>query len=166
MGLGTVDTAPAITPTTRGRGRPKKPRTTERVVRPRGRPARIHTSSPNTNEHHNYSNDTTSMSTAERRYRRMRDLNNIASQRCRLKRKDKLQTALNELKESEEKNKELKIKYRLLEEQVRVIKKAFLQRISNPQKGAIAAPSPDTVWNTEQLDQFVNATASQHLEQQ
>merc|ERR1719322_1860185 len=115
--LNSVESTPLHTPVRRGPGRPKKPGTTERVVRPRGRPARIHTSSPNTNEHHNYSNDTTSMSTAERRYRRMRDLNNIASQRCRLKRKDKLQTALNELKESEEKNKELKIKYRLLEEQ-------------------------------------------------
>merc|ERR1712226_1505994 len=109
--LDIVETLPVLTPSRRGPGRPKKPRTTERVVRPRGRPARIHTSSENTNEHHNYSNDsTTSMSTAERRYRRMRDLNNIASQRCRLKRKSKMQTALDELKEVEEKNKELVIK--------------------------------------------------------
>merc|ERR1712018_722650 len=165
--LDIVDTVPEITPTRRGPGRPKKPRTTERVVRPRGRPARIHTSSENTKEHHNYANDsTTSMSTAERRYRRMRDLNNIASQRCRLKRKSKMQNALDELKEVEDKNKELVIKNRLLEEQVRIIKKAFIQRIANPQKRAIAAPSPDTVWNTEQLERFVNAAASQHLEQQ
>merc|ERR1712061_214332 len=67
--LDIVETVPVVTPSRRGPGRPKKPRTTERVVRPRGRPARIHTSSENTNEHHNYSNDsTTSMSTAERRY--------------------------------------------------------------------------------------------------
>lgn len=165
--LDIVETVPVLTPSRRGPGRPKKPRTTERVVRPRGRPARIHTSSENTNEHHNYSNDrVTSMSTAERRYRRMRDLNNIASQRCRLKRKSKMQHALDELKEVEDKNKELVIKNRLLEEQVRIIKKAFIQRIANPQKRAIAAPSPDTVWNMEQLERFVNAAASQHLEQE
>merc|ERR1712061_58362 len=162
-GLDTVETAPVLTPARRGPGRPKKPRTTERVVRPRGRPARIHTSSENTNEHHNYSNDSISMSTAERRYRRMRDLNNIASQRCRLKRKSKMQQALDDLKNVEEQNKELKIKYRLLEEQVRVIKKAFIQRIANPQQKAIAAPSPSTVWNAEQFERFVTDTASQHL---
>merc|ERR1719422_96083 len=101
--LNSVESTPLNTPVRRGPGRPKKPRTTERVVRPRGRPARIHTE--NTNEHHNYSNDSSSMSTAERRYRRMRDLNNIASQRCRLKRKSKMQNALEELKEEENKNK-------------------------------------------------------------
>merc|ERR1719288_674590 len=165
--LNSVEIARNLTPVRRGPGRPKKPKATDRVVRPRGRPARIHASSENTNEHHNYSNDsTTSMSTAERRYRRMRDLNNIASQRCRLKRKSKMQHALDELKEVEDKNKELVIKNRLLEEQVRIIKKAFIQRIANPQKRAIAAPSPDTVWNTEQLERFVNAAASQHLEQE
>ena len=164
-GLDTVETAPVLTPARRGPGRPKKPRTTERVVRPRGRPARIHTSSENTNEHHNYSNDSISMSTAERRYRRMRDLNNIASQRCRLKRKSKMQQALDDLKNVEEQNKELKIKYRLLEEQVRVIKKAFIQKIANPQQKAIAAPLPATVWNAEQFERFVTDTASQHLEE-
>merc|ERR1711899_236764 len=97
--LNNVESAPTLTPVRRGPGRPKKPRTTERVVRPRGRPARIHTE--NANEHHNYSNDSSSMSTDERRYRRMRDLNNIASQRCRLKRKSKMQNALDELKEEE-----------------------------------------------------------------
>merc|ERR1712165_133095 len=106
--LNSVEATPMVTPVRRGPGRPKKPRTTERVVRPRGRPARIHIE--NTNEHHNYSNDSSSMSTAERRYRRMRDLNNIASQRCRLKRKSKMQNALEELKEEENKNKELSMK--------------------------------------------------------
>merc|ERR1711963_983525 len=164
--LDIVDTVPEITPTRRGPGRPKKTRTTERVVRPRGRPARIHTSSENTKEHHNYANDsTTSMSTAERRYRRMRDLNNIASQRCRLKRKSKMQNALDELKEVENKNKELSMKVRILEEQVKALKQHFITKISNPQKRVVLVPSPNSVWNAEQFESFVNDTASKHLEE-
>merc|ERR1719188_885286 len=108
-----VETTPVTTPARRGPGRPRKPRT-ECVAKRRGRPAKVYTSSENTNEHHNYSNDTSSTSTAERRYRRMRDLNNIASQRCRLKRKSKMQNALEELKEEENKNKELSMKVRIL----------------------------------------------------
>merc|ERR1712018_757298 len=161
--LDIVETVPVVTPSRRGPGRPKKPRTTERVVRPRGRPAMIHTSSENTKEHHNYSNDsTTSMSTAERRYRRMRDLNNIASQRCRLKRKSKMQNAIDELKISEEKNTELKMKVRILEEQVKTLKKHFINKISNPAKKVIVVPSPDTVWNAEQFESFVNDTIDIH----
>merc|ERR1712018_817108 len=92
-----VETTPVTTPARRGPGRPRKPRT-ECVAKRRGRPAKVYTSSENTNEHHNYSNDSSSMSTAERRYRRMRDLDNMASQRCRLKRKSKMQNAIDELK--------------------------------------------------------------------
>ena len=157
-------TTVATTPARRGPGRPRKART-ERVVRPRGRPARVHTSSENTSEHHNYSNDSSSMSTAERRYRRMRDLNNIASQRCRLKRKSKMQNAIDELKLSEEKNTELKMKVRILEEQVKTLKKHFIDKISNPAKKVIVVPSPDTIWNAEQFESFVNDTVSQHLDE-
>merc|ERR1719322_2132535 len=124
--LNSVETTTLHTPVRRGPGRPKKPKTTERVVRPRGHPARIHIE--NANEHHNYSNDSSSMSTAERRYRRMRDLNNIASQRCRLKRKSKMQNALEELKAEEDKNKELSMKVRILEEQVKALKQHFITK--------------------------------------
>jgi len=159
-----VETTPVTTPARRGPGRPRKPRT-ECVVKRRGRPAKVYTSSENTNEHHNYSNDSSSMSTAERRYRRMRDLNNMASQRCRLKRKSKMQNAIDELKISEEKNTELKMKVRILEEQVKTLKKHFINKISNPAKKVIVVPSPDTVWNAEQFESFVNDTASKHLEE-
>merc|ERR1711963_200072 len=159
-----VDSPPLPTPARRGPGRPRKPRA-ERVVRPRGRPARVYDGSESTNEHHNYSNDSSSMSTAERRYRRMRDLNNIASQRCRLKRKSKMQNAIEELKASEEKNKELSMKVRILEEQVKVLKQHFITKISNPQKRVVLVPSPNSVWNAEQFESFVNDTASKHLEE-
>merc|ERR1711994_179524 len=161
--LNSVESTPMHVPVRRGPGRPKKPRTTERDVRPRGRPARIHTE--NANEHHNYSNDSSSMSTAERRYRRMRDLNNVASQRCRLKRKSKMQNALEELKEEEDKNKELSMKVRILEEQVKALKQHFITKISNPQQRVVLVPSPNTVWNAEQFEIFVNDTVSKHLEE-
>jgi len=154
-----VETTAVTTPARRGPGRPRKPRT-ECVKRGRGRPAKVYTSSENTNEHHNYSNDSSSTSTAERRYRRMRDLNNVASQRCRLKRKFKMQNAIDELKLSEEKNTELKMKVRILEEQVKTLKKHFINKISNPAKKVIVVPSPDTVWSAEQFESFVNDTAS------
>jgi len=159
-----VETTPVTTPARRGPGRPRKPRT-ECVAKRRGRPAKVYTSSENTNEHHNYSNDSSSASTADRRYRRMRDLNNVASQRCRLKRKLKMQNAIDELKLSEEKNTELKMKVRILEEQVKTLKKHFINKISNPAKKVIVVPSPDTVWNAEQFESFVNDTASKHLEE-
>merc|ERR1719322_959505 len=161
--LNSVETTTLHTPVRRGPGRPKKPRTTVRAVRPRGRPARIHIE--NANEHHNYSNGSSSMSTEERKYRRMRDLNNIASQRCRLKRKSKMQNALEELKEEENKNKELSMKVRILEDQVKALKQHFITKISNPQKRVVLVPSPDTVWSAEQFESFVNDTASKHLEE-
>jgi len=154
-----VETTPVTTPARRGPGRPRKPRT-ECVAKRRGRPAKVYTSSENTNEHHNY--DSSSTSTAERRYRRMRDLNNVASQRCRLKRKLKMQNAIDELQLSEEKNTELKMKVRILEEQVKTLKKHFINKISNPEKKVIVVPSPDTVWNAEQFESFVNDTIDIH----
>merc|ERR1711902_407935 len=149
-----VETTPVTTPARRGPGRPRKPRT-ECVKRGRGRPAKVYTSSENTNEHHHHNYDSSSTSTAERRYRRMRDLNNVASQRCRLKRKFKMQNAIDELKLSEEKNTELKMKVRILEEQVKTLKKHFINTISNPAKKVIVVPSPDTVWSAEQFESFV-----------
>merc|ERR1719219_3055800 len=95
----------------RGPGRPRKPRTTEKVTKPRGRPARVHLNLQNVMaDHHNYSNGGASnqnLSTDER-YRRMRDLNNVASQRCRLKRKEKQQAAIDELTQEQEKNSRLR----------------------------------------------------------
>merc|ERR1719259_551421 len=48
-----VETSPVPTPARRGPGKPRN----ERVVRPRGRPARVHISTENTSEHHDYSSD-------------------------------------------------------------------------------------------------------------
>jgi hypothetical protein len=118
----------------KGPGRPKKPRTVEQVVKTKGpgpgRPKVVHLP-----DHHNYSNggaSKSSTSSVEKRYRRMRDLNNVASQRCRLKRKEKMNSAFDELKQEEERNKELQMRVRVLEDQVQALKSRFINKIANP----------------------------------
>merc|ERR1712141_649575 len=101
----------------RGRGRPRKERSAVVVKRSRGRPSKLpSTVSDVMASHHNYSNGgalNSTLTTDERRYRRMRDLNNVASQRCRLRRKEKMHGAVSQLKEEEEKNKLLTMRVRL-----------------------------------------------------
>jgi len=69
----------------------------------------------------------------EEKYRRMRDLNNDASKRCRENRKRKLQQLEEDLVAEEQRNQTLKLKLRLLEEAKDEAKKMFLQSIA---KGA------------------------------
>jgi hypothetical protein len=161
------ETAAVPVKTRKGPGRPRKIRTTNKVTKPRGRPTKslINLESV-ANEHHNYSNGGASTSTAtlaEKRYRRMRDLNNIASQRCRLKRKSKMHSALDDLKQEEEKNKELTMRVRILEEQVQTLKKHFINRISNPAVAATPAVAQVMEWNGDQLERFVDDVANRHL---
>merc|ERR1711944_136288 len=160
-----VDVAP-VQPR-RGPGRPRKPRTTEKVAKPRGRPARVHLNIENVMaDHHNYSNGSSNskMTTNERRYRRMRDLNNVASQRCRLKRKEKQQAAIDELTQEQEKNRELSMKVRLLEEQVAALKKHFIKKISNPRSVATTSVAQSSQWDMMSLEKFVNDAAEKHIE--
>jgi hypothetical protein len=153
----------------KGPGRPKKPRTVERVVKPRGRPAKLPLENENlTTDHHNYSNDgafKSSTSSVEKRYRRMRDLNNSASRRCRQKRKNKMNSAFEELKQEEERNKELQMRVRVLEDQVQALKARFINKIANPIKDprALAIQNASFEWNSEQLERLVDVEASRHL---
>lgn len=148
----------------RGPGRPRKLRTTEKVTKPRGRPTKVNLNLQSVMEH-GYSNASNSnMSTDEKRYRRMRDLNNVASQRCRLKRKTKQQGAFEDLKQEEEKNRELSMKVRLLEEQVAALKKHFIKRIANPRSVATTSSAQASLWDINQLNAFVDDAASKHLE--
>merc|ERR1712083_463618 len=120
----------------RGRGRPRKERAAVVVKRSRGRPSKLpSTVSDVMASHHNYSNGgalNSTLTTDERRYRRMRDLNNVASQRCRLRRKEKMHGAVSQLKEEEEKNKLLTMRVRLLEEQVLALKEEFKKTSGKP----------------------------------
>jgi len=161
----------------RGRGRPRKERTTVVVKRSRGRPSKLPS---NVNDvmasHHNYSNGgalNSTLTTDERRYRRMRDLNNVASQRCRLRRKEKMHGAVSQLKEEEEKNKLLTMRVRLLEEQVLALKEEFKKRVANPRMILVsktkvptkeaAAAQPALEWDDDELEKFLDETAGRHL---
>jgi hypothetical protein len=161
-----ADVAPVRT--RRGPGRPRKPRTTEKVSkRGPGRPATVRLNLENVMaDHHNYSNggaSNSNMTTNERRYRRMRDLNNVASQRCRLKRKQKTQCSFDDLTKEEEKNRELSMKVRLLEEQVAALKKHFINKISNPRKLATTSATQASQFSIDQLERFVDEAANKHL---
>jgi len=156
---------PDYLPKRKGPGRPRKPRTDVRVPKPRGRPSKLHLNAASLmSEHHNYSNSSASSSAssvAEKRYRRMRDLNNLASQRCRLKRKSKMHTVLKDLKDEEERNAELTMKVRVLEEQVKGLKARFIRQIANPTTATVETPNSE--WNRQQLERFVDDMASKHL---
>merc|ERR1719510_1226244 len=157
----------------RGRGRPRKERSAVVVKRSRGRPSKLpSTVSDVMAAHHNYSNGgalNSTLTTDERRYRRMRDLNNVASQRCRLRRKEKMHGAVSQLKEEEEKNKLLTMRMRLLEEQVLALKEEFKKRVANPRMILIsktkvptketAAVQPALEWDDDELEKFLDETA-------
>jgi hypothetical protein len=161
----------------RGRGRPRKERSAVVVKRSRGRPSKLpSTMSDVMASHHNYSNGgalNSTLTTDERRYRRMRDLNNVASQRCRLRRKEKMHGAVSQLKEEEEKNKLLTMRVRLLEEQVLALKEEFKKRVANPRMILVsktkvptketAAVQPALEWDDDELEKFLDETAGRHL---
>merc|ERR1719188_2299999 len=73
----------------------------------------------------------TSSSTSSK-YRRMRDLNNVASKRCRNKRKRKQAELEAEQKELEKRNEVLKAKCLKMEELVERMKAQFLKRVAKP----------------------------------
>jgi hypothetical protein len=158
----------------RRRGRPRKERTEKIEKRSRGRPAKLPSAIHDVMAaHHNYSVGGTSnshLTTDERRYRRMRDLNNVASQRCRLNRKKKMNGALDELKKEEEKNKLLTMRVRLLEEQVLSLKDEFKKRISNPRMILTSKPKVPSVEASSitpdfefDFERFVEETVDTHL---
>ena len=66
------------------------------------------------------------------KYRRMRDLNNIASKRCRQTRKAKLAKNEEELQKLIEKNIELKTIVTKMEAKVKELKNKFLAEVTNP----------------------------------
>lgn len=109
-------------PQKRPRGRPRVPRTSQDQKIPQNRRGRPLSST-----------SSTTLSTASEdvsdtdKYRRMRDLNNEASRRCRENRKRKLVTLEQEEEIEKERNGDLQMKVRLLEEQVSRIKEAILR---------------------------------------
>jgi len=116
------------TPVKRGRGRPRVPRTQpEAPRRPRGRPPTAATFA-NIQDYESSSN-MSSEELQDVRYRRMRDLNNAASKRCRVNRKRKTEAQETEEILEAARNIELKNTVKDLESQVAQFKTAIFDLI-------------------------------------
>merc|ERR1712223_1945763 len=116
------------TPVKRGRGRPRVPRTQpEAPRRPRGRPPTAATFA-NIQDYESSSN-MSSEELQDVRYRRMRDLNNAASKRCRVNRKRKTEAQETEEILEAARNIELKNTVKDLESQVTQFKTAIFDLI-------------------------------------
>jgi hypothetical protein len=139
-------------------GRPRKVQA-KRVPKPRGRPVKTNLTRPaSLANHHNYSSGGASSydsssndNIAEQRYRRMRDLNNVASQRCRANRKVRQHAVFDELKHEEERNKELTMQVKVLMEQVKALKRRFINEIANPTNGRQRVVRPPSPFDLEQM---------------
>jgi len=114
-------------PAKRPRGRPRLPRTEiSPPRRPRGRPSTAR-------EYADVSDiDLECLSGSEKKeakYRRMRDLNNAASKRCRVNRKRKFEDMETDVQREEARNAKLKIQLESLETQVDSYKKMIIDMI-------------------------------------
>lgn len=132
----------------RGRGRPPLP--PGRPITPRVK----RTSRPSSGEEdHHYAStdgDLTEAELQDLRYRRMRDLNNEASKRCRENRKNKFEKLEAECEELKERNLQLKARFRRLEEAVRRLKTVYLASIA----GGGDLPDVTEMWSTLDQDQY------------
>jgi hypothetical protein len=77
------------------------------------------------------------------KYRRMRDLNNEASKRCRQNRKRKFGTLIDSESDLRERNAELKMKCKQMEELVERLKNEFIGKVSNPMAAGPSKPKVD-----------------------
>jgi len=151
-------------PKKRGRGRPRLPRPyPEPPKRPRGRPPTAATVAVVTDY------DTSSAMSAEEqeqvRYRRMRDLNNAASKRCRINRKRKFEVMEDEQAVLERRNISLKTEVAGLEARVEKAKKIIFALVQKKQNSAASTSTATTTSEVTEaaaitgfdLDAFVNA---------
>jgi len=109
------------------------------LKRKRGRPARetpldITPKLPRLNPHSDSDScgGLTDSEVSALKYRRMRDLNNEASKRCRQSRKERLTVQEVQAKELQIKNEKLKTIIRQMEQKIRILKSKILSDVSNP----------------------------------
>lgn len=107
---------------TRGRGRPPKP--LGRAITPAVRRGRVVSDTENSTD-----GNLTEAEISDQRYRRMRDLNNEASKRCRENRKRKQEVLEEECEQLKERNTHLKAKLRKLESAVAKLKSCVLTNV-------------------------------------
>lgn len=116
-------------PAKRPRGRPRLPRSEDTLPRrPRGRPATA-PEYANVSEIDSEIEIMSGPQKKEAKYRRMRDLNNAASKRCRVNRKRKFEEMETEVQREEARNAKLKIQMEALETQVDNFKKMIIDMI-------------------------------------
>jgi len=146
-------------PVKRGRGRPRLVKTDpDPPKRPRGRPA----TAPEYAQVDEYdsSNSSNDLSDDERQYRRMRDLNNAASKRCRVGRKRKAEEDQQEAFDLGVRNLELKSQVESLESQVKEFKALVFQMIKKQKASTI--PAPAKVAKVSQVQTIPMASTSMH----
>jgi len=126
--------------------------------RPRGRPptAALYA---NVEEHENTS-EMSETDVKENKYRRMRDLNNAASKRCRLNRKRKFDDLEMQVDQEESRNTILKTRVQVLEEQVEKFKKAIIaMHKKKPSASEIQTQYPPKF----DIDALVESTLQTHF---
>jgi len=151
-------------PKKRGRGRPRIPRPyPEPPKRPRGRPPTASTVAVI----HEYENSS-ALSEEEQKlvkYRRMRDLNNAASKRCRVNRKLKFDRQEQEVDRLQTKNVTLKAEVENLEAKVEKAKKLVFALVQRNNRNNVNLAQPEINPNVIEgfdLDAFVNAEIDKH----
>jgi len=126
------DNTPAEDTPKRKRGRPSRPQDPLAITPklPRLPPGR------NSDSEYAYVSDSGDILTDDEvsalKYRRMRDLNNIASKRCRQTRKEKMASTEAELQYLTERKENLKILLHKMEAKVKQLKSKFLAEMRNP----------------------------------
>jgi len=128
----------------RGRGRPPKP--PGREITPAVRHGRVVTDSDTDS-----AGNLTEAEISDYRYRRMRDLNNEASKRCRENRKRKFDTLEAECEQLRQRNTQLKEKLRRLEGVVRRVKSYYLTNIVGNNGGGGGVKSEGTTMMPDDL---------------
>lgn len=153
-------------PATRERGRPRLPRTTDIPKKPRGRPPGSRSARPSaasasdsggpgcSTDHMYMSGSASALSdddAKEAKYRRMRDLNNEASKRCRQRRKNTMSSLEDEERELRARHADLRVKHRAIKGIVAELKKRFLHTVANGSVAGAPASSAELFARAEQI---------------
>jgi len=153
----------------RGRGRPRVPRTpalVEPARRPRGRPP----STPMYAQVEKLDYESSSAMSSEEqkdfRYKRMRELNNAASKRCRINRKRKFEDMETEQTLQAARNIELKNKVAELESQVSKFKTAIFDMIKRRKTEQVQVRPEQVQVRTEQVQPRLEDAQALHQQVQ
>merc|ERR1712038_1099325 len=156
-----VKPEPIESPIKRGRGRPRVPRVVvEPERRPRGRPPSTPMYAQVGRLDYESSSAMSSEEQKDYRYKRMRELNNAASKRCRINRKRKFQDMEEEQTLEAARNIELKNKVAELEDQVSKFKTAIFDMIKKRKLEQVQTGPYQVQTSSEQVQTSLPSAAS------